>query len=65
MTRTAKPELTVAEAAALTRKSHDTIYRWIRAEKLEAIETTDGLVVDTAAVLAVAAGVKPGRPRGG
>lgn len=64
MTGAAKAELTVPEAAALVRKSTDAVYRWIRQERLAAEDTTDGLVVQTADVLRVAASARPGRPRG-
>lgn len=64
MTGPAKAELTVPEAALLVRKSTDAVYRWIRQDKLRADETTDGLVVQTADVLRVAAKARPGRPRG-
>lgn len=64
MSRVAKAELTIAEAAALTGKSTDTLYRWIRNGRLTAEDTTDGPIVQTDAVLAAAAKVRPGRPRG-
>ena len=63
MSATAKAELTVPEAAVLVRRSTDAVYRWIRLSKLDAEETTDGLVVQTADVLRVAAASRPGRPR--
>lgn len=64
VTRPVKPELTVPEAAALVRKSTHAVYRWIRQERLAAEDTTDGLIVQTADVLRVAASARPGRPRG-
>ena len=60
-----KRELTIAEAAAATGKSPDTIYRWVRGGKLRATETTDGLNVRTEDVLAAAARTRPGRTRVG
>lgn len=61
--RVAKSELTIAEAALLTGKSTDTLYRWIRTKRLAAEDTTDGPIVQTEDVLSAAAKVRPGRPR--
>lgn len=60
-----KPELTIAEAAAATGKSVATIYRWARSGRLRTTETAAGPVVRTEHLLAVAARVRPGRPRVG
>lgn len=58
-----KDELTIEEGAALVRKSTATLYRWIRLERLEAIDTSDGLRVRTTDLLETASRVRPGRPR--
>lgn len=58
-----KDELTIAEAAFLTQKSTDTIYRWIRSGRLQKIDTTEGAKVSRARLLSIASRVRPGRPR--
>lgn len=58
-----KKYLTVAEAAVLVRRGKATIYRWIEAGDLLALDTDRGLEVRADEVQQVAASKRPGRPR--
>ena len=59
-----KSDLTVAEAAAAAGRSKPTIYPWIDAGLLRAVDTSDGLVVRSIDLMRVAGRQRRGRPRG-
>lgn len=55
--------LTIPQAATRVNRSTDTIYRWIRLERLRAYEHSDGTKVMESRLLAVDKATKRGRPR--
>jgi len=58
--RTVAPDVvSVTEAAVLLSRHHDTVYRWIRAGKLEALEDPGGIRVPLSAI---ARALKPVTP---